>query len=81
MADLIILAEIAEEITASYKDGTGTTLTHKRRFLSEMGVIAGNDRFSSGLANPQFPFQAVYPAFTRAEAASLHQGHRLTNPF
>jgi hypothetical protein len=81
MADLIVLTETAKEITAPNKDGTGTISSHKRRFLSEMGIVAGNDRLSSGLADPQFPFQAVYPAFTGAKAARPHQSHRFINPF
>jgi hypothetical protein len=52
MADLIILAETTQEITASHKDGTGAISSYKRRFLSKMGVIAGNDRPSSGLTDP-----------------------------
>jgi hypothetical protein len=81
MADLIVLTETAEEITAPHKNGTGTISTHKRRFFPVVGIVAGDGRSSSLLANTQLPLQAVYTAFTGAKTARLHESHRLINPF
>jgi hypothetical protein len=81
MADLIVLTETAEEVTASHKNGTGTISTHKRRFFPVMGVVAGDGRSSSRLADTQLSFQSVYTAFTGAKPAILHESHRLINLF
>jgi hypothetical protein len=69
VADIIVLAKTAEEIAGADENGARTMSSHQRRFLTKMGIIAGNSSLPPGFAVTQLAFQAVHLALARTEAA------------
>jgi len=69
MADVIVLAEDASEVTVGQKDGSGTMISDERRFFTKMGEDTGDHQFGPGLAESDSPIQPVNPALPRTEPA------------
>ena len=69
MADFKVLAKQTHEIAVRKKYGTGAMFAHQRRFLAEMGVVAGNPGPLGGFTYAGFAGKPVNPAFTRAKVA------------
>ena len=69
MADFKVLAKQTHEIAVRKKYGTGAMFAHQRRFLAEMGVVAGNPGPFGGFTYAGFAGKPVNPAFTRAKVA------------
>ena len=67
MADFEVLAKQTHEVAVRKKYGTRAVFTHQRRFLAEMGVVAGNPGSFGGFTYAGFAGKPVNPAFTRAK--------------
>jgi hypothetical protein len=77
MTDVIILAEIAQEIAMGKKKGTRTLCSYKWRLFAEMRGIAGNFCPGSGLTDPFLIFQPIHTTGLRAEAAIRKESSQL----
>jgi hypothetical protein len=66
-ADIVILAKRTQEIAGTEKDGAGPVHSHQGRLLPEMRRVTGHYSLFSRSADPSFPRQTIYTAFTRAE--------------
>ena len=69
MADIEVLAKQTHEIAVRKKYRTGALFAHQRRFLSEMGVVAGNPGPFGGFTYAGFAGKPVNPAFAWAKVA------------
>lgn len=69
MADLVILAEEAPEITIGEEDRAGTAKTNELRLLAEMRTGAGDHHFCRRAAYADFTAPAVGATAARAEGA------------
>jgi hypothetical protein len=69
MADIEVLAEQAHEIAVRKKYGSGAMCAHQRRFLAEMGIVAGNPGPFSGFTYAGFAGKPINPTFTRTKVA------------
>jgi hypothetical protein len=71
MADIIILAEHAFQITVSKKNGARTAASHQGRLLAKMWTVTGNQSFICYPAFALFSLQAVYLAVSGTNSAIL----------
>jgi hypothetical protein len=71
MADLVILAEKAEEIAMTEKNGPRPPCSDQRVFFAEMGAAAGNHGPQARSAKPLLVSLPVYLALPRAELAGF----------
>ena len=69
MADIEVLAKQTHEIAVRKKYRTGAMCAHQRRFLPEMGVVAGNPGPFGSFTYAGFAGKPVNPASTRAKVA------------
>jgi hypothetical protein len=77
----MILAECTAEIAISKKNGSRSSPTNKGRFLSKMRKYAGNTNLITGLTNPLFSFQAIYPAFMGTKGAAIQDTKKFIYSF
>ena len=73
MADIKVLAEQTHQIAVRKKYGAGSMFAHQRRFLTEMGVVAGNPGPFGCFAYAGFTGKPVNAAFTRAKATGTEK--------
>jgi hypothetical protein len=71
MADLIILAEKAEKIAVTEKNGPRPPCSHQRVLFAEMGAVAGNHGPQACSAEPLLVSLPVHLALPRAELAGF----------
>ena len=71
LADAVVLAETAAEITAGEEDGAGAMNADQRLFFTEMRAIAGNSSVSSSGAQTGCSPQSVDLATTGAEGTAF----------
>jgi hypothetical protein len=71
MADLVILAEKAEEIAMTEKNGSRPPCSDQGVLFAEMGAVAGNHGPQACSAEPLLVSLPVYLAFPRAEPAGF----------
>jgi hypothetical protein len=69
VADLIVLAKTAEQITGTHKNGPRPISSHQWRLFTKVGIIAGNPGLPPRFTVTQLALQAVHLAFSWAEAA------------
>ena len=73
LADWVVLAEPASQITAGEEYGARPIGTSDRRFFTKVEVAARNARYFGGFADALHPLQSIYPAFTRTEFTGFHE--------
>ena len=66
LADLVILTEYTAEIAPAEKNGTRTSCSGNRGFLTKMQACMGNLYAGTDPAKTLFTFQSVHPARARA---------------
>jgi hypothetical protein len=69
VGNVVVLAEDASQITMGEKDRSRAMISDQGRFLSEMGENAGGFHLCPGPAISKVSFEAIDPAFPRAESA------------
>jgi hypothetical protein len=74
LADIVVLAEYAEEIAAGEEDGAGAAAAHQGRLLPEVGSKAGNAREAAGATVAALVKETVHAADAGAKVARLQVG-------
>ncbi len=77
MADLVILAEEAPEITIGEEDRAGTAKTNELRLFAEMRAGAGDNHFRGRATDADLTLHAVGVTATRTEGAVGENGFEL----
>jgi len=67
LANLIVLAELAVEITIRKKDGTRPIGSRQNGFFTKMGKKLAYGKFITGTTYAPFPLVAVNPTYPRTE--------------
>jgi hypothetical protein len=67
LANLIVLAELAAEITVGKKDGTRAIGARQNGFFTKVRDKLTYGKFITGTADSPFPLFAINAAYPRAE--------------
>ena len=81
MADIVVLAENAAQVTAGKEYCARPAEADKYAFLAEMGADGANDRHITNTTKSYLLFAAVDFALTRTEHAGIHIIPQLLNGF
>ena len=79
MADLVVLAEAAQETTMGEEDRAGAVLADQRRFLTEMRCVAADLRAASGIADTSLAGKTINAALPGAQHTVRQGGVSFVN--